>query len=30
MKKILIFGATGNTGAYFTEYCIKNIDLSKF
>ena len=29
-RKILIFGATGNIGAYLTEYCIKNINLNKF
>lgn len=28
MKKIIIFGATGNIGAYFTDYCQKNLDLS--
>ena len=26
MKKIIIFGATGNVGAYFTDYCWNNID----
>ncbi|MDZ4992202.1 NAD-dependent epimerase/dehydratase family protein [Clostridium perfringens] len=29
-KKIIIFGATGNTGAYLTEYCLKNLDLNAF
>lgn len=29
-KKVIIFGATGNTGAYLTEYCIKNLDLKEF
>lgn len=24
MKKVVIFGATGNIGAYFTDYCRKN------
>ena len=26
MKKIVIFGSTGNIGSYFTDYCNKNID----
>lgn len=30
MKKIVIFGATGNIGAYFTDYCKKNIDASTY
>jgi len=30
MKKIIIFGATGNTGAYLTEYCIENLNLQEF
>lgn len=30
MKKIVIFGATGNIGAYLTDYCIKNLDAKKF
>ena len=25
MKKILIFGATGNIGAYFVDYCKNNL-----
>ena len=29
-KKIIIFGATGNTGAYLTEYCLDNLDLNVF
>lgn len=29
-KKIIIFGATGNTGAYLTEYCLDNLDLNEF
>ena len=29
-KKIIIFGATGNTGAYLTEYCIENLDKNEF
>ncbi len=30
MKKILIFGATGNLGAYFVEYCMKSLNLKEF
>lgn len=30
MKKIVIFGATGNIGAYFTDYCQKHLDLSQY
>lgn len=30
MKKIVIFGATGNIGAYFVDYCIQNLDLSAY
>ena len=29
-KKVVIFGATGNTGAYLTEYCLENLDLKEF
>lgn len=29
-KKIIIFGATGNTGAYLTEYCLEHLDLNEF
>lgn len=29
-KKIIIFGATGNTGAYLTEYCLENLELKEF
>lgn len=29
-KKIIIFGATGNTGAYLTEYCIEKLDPKEF
>lgn len=29
-KKIIIFGATGNTGAYLTEYCVENLDKNEF
>lgn len=30
MKKIVIFGATGNIGAYFTDYCNEKIDKSEY
>ena len=30
MKKIVLFGATGNTGMYFADYCLKNLDKSKY
>ena len=30
MKKILIFGATGNIGAYFVDYCCQNIDKNEY
>lgn len=30
MKKIVLFGATGNTGMYFADYCSKNLDKSKY
>jgi len=30
MKKVIIFGATGNTGAYLTEYCIENLNSQEF
>ena len=30
MKKIVIFGATGNIGAYFTDYCMSNIDNNEY
>ena len=29
-KKIIIFGATGNTGSYLTEYATKFFDKEKF
>lgn len=29
-KKIIIFGATGNTGAYLTEYCFNNLNKDEF
>lgn len=30
MKKIVIFGATGNTGVYFVDYCKQHIDPSAY
>ena len=30
MKKIVIFGATGNIGAYLVDYCDSHIDKSKY
>lgn len=30
MKKVLIFGATGHTGAYLTDYCLENLDLNEY
>ena len=30
MKKIVIFGATGNIGAYFVDYCFRNIDRDNY
>ena len=30
MKKIVIFGATGNIGAYLVDYCNSHIDKSKY
>jgi UDP-glucose 4-epimerase len=30
MKKVVVFGATGNTGAYLTEYFLQNLDLKEF
>ena len=30
MKKIVIFGATGNIGAYFVDYCKKRIDEKEY
>lgn len=30
MRKIIIFGATGNIGAYFTDYCNRNIDHDQY
>ena len=30
MQKIIVFGATGNIGAYFVDYCINYIDKSQY
>lgn len=30
MKRIVIFGATGNIGIYFVDYCLKHIDQSEY
>jgi UDP-glucose 4-epimerase len=30
MKKVIIFGATGNIGAYFTDYCGQMLDSSEY
>lgn len=30
MKKIVVFGATGNIGAYFVDYCKSRIDEQKY
>ncbi len=30
MKKIVVFGATGNVGAYFTDYCKQNLNSDKY
>lgn len=30
MKKVIIFGATGNTGAYLTKYCIENLNSQEY
>lgn len=30
MKKIIVIGATGRTGAYFIDYCVNHIDLTKY
>ncbi|MFR3072694.1 MAG: NAD-dependent epimerase/dehydratase family protein [Paeniclostridium sp.] len=29
-KKVIIFGATGNTGAYLTEYCLEHLNNNEF
>ena len=30
MKKIILFGATGNVGMYFADYCAKKLDKSEY
>ena len=30
MKKIVVFGATGNTGMYFADYCAKHLDRNEY
>ena len=30
MKKIVVFGATGNIGAYFIDYCAKHLNASEY
>lgn len=30
MKKVIIFGATGNVGSYFTKYCHEYFDKTKY
>jgi len=30
MKKVIIFGATGNTGAYLVEHFVENLDRQEF
>src|SRR5690625_1981863 len=30
MKKVIIFGATGHTGAYLTDYCLEFLDQSQY
>ncbi|MGZ5551096.1 MAG: NAD-dependent epimerase/dehydratase family protein, partial [Nitrososphaeraceae archaeon] len=30
MKKVVIFGATGHTGAYMVEHCVANLDRNEF
>jgi len=30
MKKVLIFGATGNTGAYLVDYCLDHLDHDEY
>lgn len=30
MKKVIIFGATGHTGAYLTDYCLEFLDASEY
>jgi len=30
MRKVLIIGATGNTGTYLVDYCLSNLDKNEF
>jgi len=30
MKKIILFGATGNAGMYFVDYCVENLDKTEY
>ncbi len=30
MKRVVVFGATGNTGAYFVDYLIKRLDSAEY
>lgn len=30
MKKVIIFGATGNVGSYFTKYASENLDAKEY
>lgn len=30
MKKVIVFGATGNVGSYFTKYAIENLNKEKY
>ena len=30
MKKIVLFGATGNTGMYFAAYCLEHLDKNEY
>lgn len=30
MKKIVLFGATGNVGMYFTDYCMQKLDKTQY
>ena len=30
MKKIVVFGATGNIGVYFIDYCLTHLDLNEY
>lgn len=30
MKTIVLFGATGNTGAYFADYCVQQLDQQQY